>query len=212
MPLSPESSNPALGLELSALRAYAGEPGAIDGVAFWPRVAARVIDLLVHYLLSFLTGLFFFFLVVIAAAGHPDPLLVARMQHTGIAAFVFALLGSVIYEVICEAVHGSTLGKLTLSMGVVQEDGTPCRIGSALVRSFAYLVDALFFGMIGYLAMQKSPQMQRHGDEWAHTVVCKRSRIQPENQRTGGRFILALLFALMADAALIMVGLLLNLT
>jgi len=212
MPTSPESSTPEVGLELSALRAYAGEPGAIEGVTFWPRVAARVIDLIVHSALAFLTGIFFVVMVVIAAAGHPSPLLVARVRHTGIAVFVFSLLGSIVYELICEGVHGSTLGKLVLGMAVVQEDGTPCRISSASIRSVAYLVDSLFFGLIGYMEMQGTPQMQRHGDEWAHTVVCKRSAIQVRNLRSGGRFIVALLFALMADSAFIIVGLLLNLT
>ena len=41
-----------------------------------------------------------------------------------------------------------------LSMVVVQEDGSPCRIGSALIRSLAYLIDSLFFGAIAYFAMQ----------------------------------------------------------
>jgi hypothetical protein len=115
-----------------------------------------------------------------------------------------------VYQAICEGVHGSSLGKLTLSMVVVQEDGSPCRIGSAIIRSFAYLVDSLFFGLIGYLAMQKSFQEQRNGDTWAHTVVCKRSKIPPENLRDGGHFIAVLLCAVAADAALVIVGLLLK--
>jgi uncharacterized RDD family membrane protein YckC len=210
MSISSQSPTPELGLELSSLGAYGNAP--LEGVTFWPRVAARVIDFIVHYAVSLVTGFFFAILVVIAAAGHPDPQLLARMRHTGIAVFVFALLGSIVYEIICEGVHGSTLGKLALGMGVVQEDGTPCRIKSASIRSFAYLVDALFFGLIGYMAMKATPQMQRHGDEWAHTIVCKRSAIQTNDLRSGGRFMVALLFALMADATLIIVGLLLNLT
>ena len=78
-----------------------------------------------------------------------------------------ALLGSLAYRVICTSVHGSTLGKLAFSMVVAQEDGSPCRFGSATIRELGYFVDALFFGPIGYFAMQKTPQEQRHGDEWA---------------------------------------------
>jgi hypothetical protein len=36
-----------VGFQLSALRAYGTEAGTIQGVGFWPRAAARVIDLLV---------------------------------------------------------------------------------------------------------------------------------------------------------------------
>jgi uncharacterized RDD family membrane protein YckC len=205
-------SGPEISPQLSTIRAYAGEPGAIEGVAFWPRVGARLIDLVIHYIVGILVGFFFAVVVLIAAAGHPDPIQLARMRHTGIAVFVFSLLGSVVYEIICEGLHGSTLGKLVLGMCVVQEDGAPCRFSSALIRSLAYLVDALFFGLIGYMAMQGSPQMQRKGDEWAHTIVCRRSAIPVETLRSGGRFILAFRCALMADAALIMVGSVLNLT
>ncbi|HXY10094.1 MAG TPA: RDD family protein [Terriglobales bacterium] len=197
---------------LSALGPYTSPPSEIEGVSFWPRVAARVIDFIVHYLLSLVSGFLFAVLLLIAAAGHPNPLFIERMRRTGIAVFVFSLLGSIAYEIICEGLHGSTLGKLALGMTVVQEDGTPCRIKSALIRSFAYLVDALFFGLIGYMAMKGSPQMQRHGDEWANTIVCKRSAVATNNLRRGGRFIVALFFALMLDSILIIVGLLLNFT
>jgi uncharacterized RDD family membrane protein YckC len=198
--------------QVGALGAYASQPGEMEGVSFWPRAAARVIDFIVHYLLSMVSGFFFVILLVIAAAGHPNPLLLARMRHTGLAVFVLSLLGSIAYEIICEGLHGSTLGKLALGMTVVQEDGTPCQIKSASIRAVAYLVDALFFGLIGWMAMKGSPQMQRHGDEWAHTVVCKRSAIPTDNLRSGMQFIMAFFFALMLDSALIIFGLLLNMT
>jgi uncharacterized RDD family membrane protein YckC len=95
--------------------------------------------------------------------------------------FAISLLGSVVLEAICEGFHGSTPGTLLLSMVVVQEDGSPCRPGSAWIRSIAYFIDSLFFGLIGYFNMPKNPQQQRHGDEWAHTIVCRRSDVaQPE--------------------------------
>jgi hypothetical protein len=59
--------------------------------------------------------------------------------------------------------------------------------------------------------MQKSPQEQRHGDEWAHTIVCKRSDAPPQSLRAGGRFLGVLLLALVADGAFILVSLLMKL-
>ncbi len=93
-------------------------------------------------------------------------------------------------------------------MVVVQEDGTPCRFWPAIIRELGYFVDGIFFGLIGYFEMQKSMKEQRYGDEWAGTVVCKRSAVAPEQLRGGGRFVLGLMLGLMADAALIMIGLL----
>ena len=188
---------------------YLVEPGGLEGVTFWPRVAARLIDLVVHYCVSFFAGLLFVILLAAASGGHIPRELLFRIRHTGFTGFFLALLGSVAYHVICTTVHGSSLGKLAFSMVVVQEDGSPCRFGPAVIRELGYFVDALFFGLIGYFAMQKTLQEQRHGDEWAHTVVCKRSSLAREKLRGVGHFILGLMFAVMADAALAMVGLLL---
>jgi uncharacterized RDD family membrane protein YckC len=209
--MSSPASDPPSGppILLTSLGGYLGPEGGLQGVSFWPRVGARVIDLIVHYCVSFFAGILFVILLAAASGGHISPVLFFKMRHTGFTGFFLALLGSVAYHVICTSIHGSSLGKLALSMVVVQEDGSPCRFGPAVIRELGYFVDALFFGLIGYFAMQKTPQEQRHGDEWAHTVVCKRSSLAPEKLGGTGRFILGLMLALMADAALAMVGLLL---
>ena len=200
------------GIHLSALDAYAGKPGAVEGVGFWPRAGARVIDLVFHYGMGRCSGYLFGFLALLAfRATHSYNLWIAMRRLNGsLIIFLFAVLGAIALETVCEGLHGSTPGKLLFSIVVVQEDGTPCRMRSALVRSLAYMVDSLFFGLIAYFNMQKSPQQQRHGDEWAHTVVCKRANAAPENLRGVGTFIAALLLAAMADIALMMTGVLLQ--
>jgi uncharacterized RDD family membrane protein YckC len=187
---------------------YATEAEGLPGVSFWPRVAARVIDLVVHYCVSFAAGIFFTILLAAASGGHIPFWVMVKLRHLGLAGFVASLLGSFTYQVVGVSVYGSTLGKRVLSMVVVQEDGTPCRVGSALIRELGYFVDAIFFGLIGYFEMQRSMKEQRYGDKWAGTVVCKRSGVAPEHLRGGGRFVLALMLSLMADAALVMIGLL----
>jgi hypothetical protein len=77
---------------------------------------------------------------------------------------------------------------------------------AALLRSFAYVVDSLFFGAVGYFAMKDDPQHQRYGDQWAHTIVCKRSQVRPENLYDGGRIVLALFLGIVADSLLLMIG------
>jgi hypothetical protein len=72
----------------------------------------------------------------------------------------------------------------------------------------AYFIDSIFFGFVGYLAMKKTRQEQRHGDEWAHTIVCRRSDAPPQSLRGGGRFLAVFFLATAVEAALLMIGLL----
>ena len=204
----PEFPQPVASSTTFSFGGYAAEPVGFAGVSFWPRVGARLIDLVVHYIVAFAAGVFFTILLAAASGGHIPAWVIVRLRHPGLPGFVAGLFGSFAYHVVSGSVHGSTLGKRVLSMVVVQEDGTPCRFGSAMIRELGYYVDALFFGLIGYFAMQKSLQEQRHGDQWAKTVVCKRSTLAPEQLRSDGRFFLALMLAVMADAALLMIGLL----
>lgn len=200
---------PSLTLPSFSFGGYALPPGGLVGVGYWPRGIAHLIDLALHYGIGYATGRLFVFLVRLAGhlTGQPIFPLFRKTVGGGLTGFALALLGAIAYEAICEGVHGSTLGKFLLSITVVQEDGAPCRIGSAVIRSFAYLLDSLFFGLVGYSEMQKTIQEQRHGDVWAHTVVCKRDDVAPENRRGVSRFLAALLLAVMADSALMLLGL-----
>jgi uncharacterized RDD family membrane protein YckC len=196
-------------VHLSALESYLPQPGTLIGVTFWPRVAARLIDLVVHYILSFGTGILFGILVSIAAMmQHASSVAMLRRYPSSSAAlFVMALIGSIVFETICEGIHGSTPGKMVLGFMVVQADGTPCRFKSAFIRSLAYCIDSLFFGLIGYMSMHEDVQQRRHGDDWAETVVVRRSQVAPQNLRSGGTFVAGLLIASMVYAALVLAGL-----
>jgi uncharacterized RDD family membrane protein YckC len=195
-------------IEPPSFGSYSEVPGQLTGVDFWPRAGARVIDMIVHFVVSLCAGFVFGIGVVVVAGmmGRAPDQWLESMGHLGWASFALALLGSIAYHAVCEAVHGSTLGKLALSLVVVREDGSPCGFDSALLRSFAYIADSFFFGLVGYSAMQRSTKRQRFGDEWAHTVVCKRVQIHPQNLRGGGRFALAFVLGMAADALLLMAG------
>jgi uncharacterized RDD family membrane protein YckC len=187
---------------------YATEEVGLPGVTFWPRAGARLIDYVLHYCVTYAAGLLFLILVVAASGGHVPAWVLVRFRHAGRIGFVSGMLGFVVYNVICVTVHGSTLGKRLISAVVVRESGLRCRMRSAIIREIGYFVDSLFFGLVGYSAMKESYQEQRYGDRWAHTMVAKRASVIPEQQRSNGRFVLALMLAVMADAALAMIGLL----
>ncbi len=185
---------------------YAGQPRQLEGVGFWPRVLARLIDLVPHYLSTLIAGFSFGVMIGIASLlTHTSSAgAVEKLQHERFLPFLAALVGAMAFEMVCEAGHGSTPGKLLLGMTVVQEDGTFCRFIAALKRSIAYYLDALFFGAVGYMAMKSSPTEQRHGDKWAKTIVCKRSQLRPDQLRSGGRFAFMLVLAMALDAAVTM--------
>src|ERR1700733_13482229 len=186
---------------------YATEEVGLAGVTFWPRAGARVIDYVLHYCVTYAAGFLFSILVLAAAGGHMPVWVLARFRHAGLLGFVPGVLGFVFYNVVCVSMHGSTLGKRLLSMVVVQETGLRCRTVPSIIRELGYFVDSLFFGLVGYFAMQNY-QEQRYGDQWAHTVVTERGSVIPEQLRSDSRFVLALMLAVMTDAALGMIGLL----
>jgi uncharacterized RDD family membrane protein YckC len=190
---------------------YAAHEEGLEGVTFWPRAAARVIDFVVHYLVGFCTGILFTAMLTVVSGGHIPMSIMLKISRTHLPLFAAGLLGIIAYEVVMTAMHGGSLGKRMLGLVVVQEDGSPCRFGAAVIRELGYMIDSLFFGLIGYLAMQKNRQEQRYGDQWAETVVCHRRAIAPEKLRGSGRFMLVLMLAVMADSAFMLTGLLIQL-
>jgi len=197
-------------LNIPYLSGYAAPVAGFQGVSFWPRFFARLIDFILNYIVGLATGILFALLLAVASGGRLPASVLHRISQTNVPTFLAGVLGSLAYFVICETVHGSTLGKLVLSMQVVQEDGSRCRFKSALIRELGYFVDALFFGIIGYFAMKDDPKQQRYGDQWAETMVCKRSEVPVESRQGGMRFVLALMLGVFANMAMLMVGLLIQ--
>jgi uncharacterized RDD family membrane protein YckC len=200
------------GLTALSFSGYADPTSTLPGATFWPRAAARFIDLIVHYFAVFIAGLLFILLLSLASGGHPPLWALVRLSRIHFPMFIAALLGTMAYQVICASVYGSTLGKLILSMQVLQDDGTPCRPKSAIIRELGYFVDALFFGLIAYYSMQGDPEQKRHGDSWAHTIVCKRADVPTQSRQVAARFILGLTLGICADIALAMIGMLVQMS
>jgi uncharacterized RDD family membrane protein YckC len=93
--------------------------------------------------------------------------------HGGPALFWFA--AGFAYYVIMEASFGATLGKLTLGLRVVGEDGSPIGWSGALVRNILRVVDGLFFYLVGAVVAWSSPRRQRLGDRVAGSVVVRKA-------------------------------------
>jgi uncharacterized RDD family membrane protein YckC len=181
-----------------------------QGVTFWPRALARIIDFAVHFASATLAGFLFGLILIVAAGGRPPTPVLQRLFQPHPVRFLAGILGLLAYNMICTSISGITLGKLLLRMQVIQEDGSPCRPKSAIIRELGYLVDALFFGLVGYFAMREDPEQQRLGDEWGHTIVCQRKQVPSTSQRTGMQFVLGLLLGVAVDMAVMMTGLLIQ--
>ena len=190
---------------------YAVPLSGFQGVSFWPRRLARIIDIAVHYLAALFAAFLFVLILAVSAGGRPPAWVLQRLSGTHFATVVAGLLGLFAYEVACTSIHGSSLGKLLLSMQVIQDDGSPCRLKSAVIRELGYFIDALFFGVVGYFAMQNDPEHKRLGDGWADTIVCKRALVPSASKRGGTQFAMGLLLGIAVDIALMMTGLLIQL-
>jgi uncharacterized RDD family membrane protein YckC len=202
-----DSSLPS-SLAIPSFAGYAAPIVGLQGTPFWLRALARLIDFAVHYLTGLIAGFLFAFLLAIASGGRPPLWVLRRISAVHLPMFLTAAIGSSLYQVICTSIYGSTVGKLLLSLQVVQDDGSPCRLKSAVIRELGYFVDALFFGLVGLMAMRDDPQQKRLGDQWAATIVCKRANVPPESRQTALRFVLGMMLGICADIALMTVGML----
>jgi len=182
------------------------------GVGFASRAGAQIIDLILHNILGFLAGLFVGLSISLYAAvtGTPASTLTAKLQPTGLIGYVLALIGYVLYHAVCEGIYGATLGKLILKIHVVNEDGDQASLGAAIIRSFAFFIDGLFFGLIAYSSMKQSALSQRLGDKWAKTVVVARSTLNQYQLPSGWKFVIAFLIAIMVDGLFLALPLILN--
>src|SRR4051812_28898550 len=188
---------------------YITKNGAIAQNGVVRRVLARILDTVFHFIILMFSSALF--IIVVLAAALTDQSAQAMLQRAAEftpSTYILSFTGFIIYHALCEGLHGSSLGKLMLGLAVVREDGRPCTLRPALVRSVMYFMDMLY--VAGLAAMQKSPLQQREGDVLAHTIVCRRSMLPPQATRGAGRFVAVLLLACMADACCIAFSLLLK--
>ena len=163
----------------------------VVGAGFWIRVLARLIDTCVSGAIGLFTGLVAgITLVILQSSSIIEPGWLHRIQGIHLETLAASLMGVAFYHTLCEGIHGATLGKLICGLSVLKEDHlTPCGLKAAVIRSFAYFVDAFFFGLVAYLSMEKTALQQRHGDHWGGTVVVKKSQVPAESRRSGLRFL-----------------------
>jgi uncharacterized RDD family membrane protein YckC len=165
----------------------------IEGAGFWIRALARLLDTAWGYLLGLVAGVLGT-IALLFLLGPPDvePGWQTRISQGKWLLWLMSLLGGICYQTLCEGLCGASLGKLICGRRVVSEDCSPCRLKPALARSLAYFIDALVFGLVGYLEMTKTRTEQRHGDHWAKTMVVRSRQVPAASRRSGLRVFLAI--------------------
>lgn len=152
-------------------------PAPLVSASFGRRTLARLLDIL---LTGFLGGALA--AVMLLVLGGDESILDRGVPIAGFEMWLARTLMMVTYHGVAESLGGATLGKLLFGLDVVGEDGLPIPLSRGLLRNVWVLIDSLAFGLVAYLAMQRSPLRQRLGDRHARTLVVHR-RDLPEAAR-----------------------------
>lgn len=178
---------------------------------------ARIVDFVFHNILglivTMLTGTVMLWLLPAdprladLTAAELDLLFQPLLQEASLSVVgsLGAFLGYVFFHMVCEALHGASLGKFLIGLTVCRQDGERASMPRTLLRSVGFFVDAFLFGAIGYISMAGSEQRQRYGDKWAKTIVLY------HRATDWLRFGLVFLLATLLDALLIAASMLLAL-
>lgn len=181
------------------------------GAGFWIRALARLADLLYSIVIGIVVGLFgIVAIAILARFGKVSPEWMQLVDQRSFGTYGLSILGAFLYHTAAEGIGGASLGKLIFGLRVVHVDGRPATLKSTFLRDLAYHFDALFFGFIGYLAMQESRLQQRYGDKWGGTVVVKTKVFQSTPPRGAGRITLGILFGSFLWGSMIFLGMLLK--
>ncbi|MGZ3666666.1 MAG: RDD family protein [Ktedonobacterales bacterium] len=147
--------------------------------AFWRRVLAVVVDLLVLSLVDiFINGIFG---VTRVTGGSPITAhSSAFTQFTASTDVGWGWLALVwlVYYISLEALFGATVGKWVVDLRVTDLEGIRPGLWSIVVRNVVRFVDGVPFGfLVGGSVALRAPRRQRLGDHLARTLVIPRDAV-----------------------------------
>jgi uncharacterized RDD family membrane protein YckC len=201
--------NPIAVASVSGVSLFTSLPRVPDGLEFagsWgTRLGAKLIDWVYLFVVQTVAG---GLVGVLLALQSPERL--QRLQAGGLSWFEQIALGTanlILFFLIAEALSGTTLGKRIFGLGVVSETLEPISWVQSTKRNVALMLDTLFFGAIGLVAIAGSETGQRNGDSWAKTWVVKRRSAAAILVRYPLSLPLALLLATIAIVLVLALGL-----
>ncbi len=118
----------------------------------------------------------------------------------GLGVGIYLILGFVLqwlYPVLCEVLwNGQTIGKRTVGLRVVHDDGSPVRLPSSALRNLLLVVDLWFGAVLAFISMGWGRRFQRLGDLVAGTMVV---HVDPRRESNPGLDVLPLATPLRLD-------------
>lgn len=138
-----------------------GEHQTLKGAGVAIRFVALLIDGLVFLPISYIIA------VVFGTSRS------SGFELEGLGFWLSSFLG-LAYYVLFEGKIGATLGKMAVGLKVVKQDGSPCDIQAALLRTLLRIIDALPAAyLIGAISVWVTELNQRLGDKVAGTIVVR---------------------------------------
>ena len=142
------------------------QPVLTQKATLWERQGAAFVDLLVCWPLVLLpAGIVAAPLLVAERAGVPLP------GYVSLPPLLLLLLSPLAYCVWFWLKRGATPGKELLGLRVVSQDGSPLRIGQAVLRCLGYLLSAIFW--LGFIAIAFRKDRRGWHDDLASTDVVR---------------------------------------
>jgi uncharacterized RDD family membrane protein YckC len=147
--------------------------------AFWPRVLAVVVDLLVLSLVDlFINGVCGVTRVTSGSPVSASSSAFTQFTTSTDVGWGWLALIWLVYYIGLEALFGATVGKWMVNLRVTNLDGTPPGLKSIAVRNLMRFVDVLPVGfVVGGSVALASPLRQRLGDHLARTLVIPRDAV-----------------------------------
>ena len=171
-----DASGPVSGGPLGEAEVAIGEPAR-----FRIRALARIIDTVALQVSAFFGAIVGMIVVgVMGAMGREIVGAEQRIEDANMSLFFLSLLAMVLHNAVSESLGGASLGKAICGLRVRSEALGSISMASGLLRNVAYLIDSLFFGLVGYGAMSSSEREQRLGDAWSKTVVVHARSLGPK--------------------------------
>lgn len=168
---------------------------AVEGKSFGIRAIAYIIDIVIIYGVSFLSGLVGVILLTLVVALLKRGLMpISTPKNSIFDDFLLGLLISITYFGFFEWLYGATPGKAVLGLRVVKEDGKKSGLISVIVRGLFRFIDGLFFCIPAIVSMSQNSLRQRLGDKVAHTLVLSHRDSLIQKKRSIFGFLVAGLF------------------
>lgn len=175
---------------------------------FGIRALARVIDTASYLVLGAIAGMIAGVSLALANPAMGPEELRSIVGTPSALDYLAGVVAAISYQAISESVGGASLGKIVCGLRVLSKDFGRVGVAGAWIRSVAYLVDSLFFGLVAYIAIDGSKLRQRLGDRWAGTIVAPTNEVPESSRYAPLRVVLGPILGTAAGIAITVVGLL----